>query len=71
VSIHKSLRTGDATSRGRNVLTRWERVQKLKEKGRWSEGDPVFGLPKVGNPKVKVGGKKKKKKAEEEEGAAT
>ena len=53
----------------RNVLTRGERLAKLKELGRWTEGDPVTGLPKVRVPKVSLKKKKKAKKTEEE-GAA-
>jgi len=60
VSIHKSLKLSKAGGGHRNVLTRWERLQKLREQERWSEGDKVFGLPKVRTEKIKVGGKKKK-----------
>jgi small basic protein (TIGR04137 family) len=57
-------------ARQRNVYTRWERLQKLRETGRWTEGDPVYGLPKVRAEVVKIGRKKKKKKAEDEEATA-
>jgi small basic protein (TIGR04137 family) len=71
VSIHKSLKVGSAMARTRNVYTRWERLQKLQETGRWSEGDPVYGMPKVRTAVVKIGRKKKKKKeAEGDEPAA-
>ena len=70
MSIHQSLKAGDGTARGRNVLTRWERVQLLREQERWKDGDKVYGLPKVRTLKVKIGGKKKKK-AKEEEGEGT
>ncbi|RMG12984.1 MAG: small basic protein [Planctomycetota bacterium] len=66
MSIHKSLKLKGAMQRTRNVYTRAERLEKLKEQGRWSEGDSVYGLPKVRALVVKVGGKKKKKKKEEE-----
>ncbi len=53
--------------RNRNVLTRAERLTKLQEAERWSEGDPVMGLPKVRVVKVSLKKKKKAKKAEDEE----
>lgn len=71
MSIHKSLRVGRGTAGNRNVLTRWERIQKLKELERW-EQDKVYGLAKVRVSRVKVGAKKKKAapKAEGAEAAA-
>ncbi|MFO7906759.1 MAG: small basic protein [Planctomycetota bacterium] len=66
MTIDKSLKIRSGTIRSRNVLTRAERLEKLKESNRWSEGDPVLGLPKVGVVKVSL--KKKKKKKEGEEG---
>jgi small basic protein (TIGR04137 family) len=47
MSIHKSLKLKDTLARQRSVLSRWERIEKLREAGRWSDGDPVVGLPKV------------------------
>ena len=64
MSLHKSLRTGNQLSRARNVLTRAERVERLKEDGRFTEGTSVYGLPKV-RTIVKMAGKKKKKEADE------
>ena len=49
------------------MLTRAERLEKLKAADRWSEGDPVLGLPKVRVQKVSLKKKKKVKKADEEE----
>ncbi len=72
MSIHKTLRTKAALARSRNVFTRWERIEKLKEKGDWNEEkqSSVFGLRKVRTVLVKAGKKKKKaKKEEKEEGA--
>jgi small basic protein (TIGR04137 family) len=66
MTIDKSLRIRAASVRSRNVLTRAERIEKLKESERWEEGDPVLGLPKVLVPKVALKKKKKAKKAEEE-----
>ncbi len=71
MSLDKSLKSSSTLSRHRNVLNRAERIEKLKEDGRWDENstDP-FGLPKVGHRKVTVGGKtKKEKKPEGEEEA--
>jgi small basic protein (TIGR04137 family) len=55
MSIDRSLKTKGALSRHRNVLSRAERIQKLKEDEQWSEGDPVLGLPKVGHRKSGAG----------------
>lgn len=69
MSIHKTLRTKAALARSRNVFTRWERIERLKEKGDWTEEkSSIFGLRKVRTVLVKAG--KKKKKAKKEEGAA-
>lgn len=47
MSIDRSLKIKGALSRHRNVLTRAERIEQLKDEGRWSEGDSLLGLPKV------------------------
>jgi len=48
MSLHKSLKTKNSLERRRNVLTRSERVEKLKDAEAWDEeGGSVFGLPKV------------------------
>ena len=65
MSIHSSLRGAGAGARHRNVLTRIERIEKLRDAGKWTEDEgDVFGLPKVRTMKIKVGGKKKKKAEE-------
>lgn len=61
MSIDSSLRPKSAMARHRNVLTRAERVAKLKDDG---DLDSALGMPKVGNRKPKAGGKKKKEKDE-------
>ena len=53
----------------RSVLTRAERLERLKETDRWSEGQSPLGLPKVRVKKLSLK-KKKKKSKEDEEGAA-
>jgi small basic protein (TIGR04137 family) len=69
MTIDKSLKVKAGLLRTRNVLTRAERLDRLKEADRWSEGDPVYGLPKVRVQKVSLKKKKKAKKEEGEEGA--
>jgi small basic protein (TIGR04137 family) len=72
MTIDKSLKIHGGTVRARNVLTRAERLAKLKEAERWQEGDSVLGLPKVLVPKLALKKKKKAKKAEGEgEGEGT
>jgi small basic protein (TIGR04137 family) len=66
MTIDKSLRVRAGMIRNRNVLTRAERLQKLLENERWSDGDSVLGLPKVRVQKLAL---KKKKKVKKEEGA--
>lgn len=64
MSIDSSLRIKGALTRHRNVLTRAERIAKLKEEERWSEGESVFGLPKVVHRKSHAGRKAKEAAAE-------
>lgn len=66
MSIDRSLKSKSTLSRHRNVLTRAERVERLRELGRWSEDMTVLGLPKVAHRKASVGKKAKTKKAEGE-----
>jgi small basic protein (TIGR04137 family) len=66
MTIDKTLRVKTGAISNRNVLTRAERILKLKESDRWKEGDKVLGLPKVRVLKLAL---KKKKKAKAEEGA--
>ncbi len=61
MSIDKSLKTSGALSQHRNVLTRAERIEKLKDAERWTEDQSPFGLIKVAHRRSKVGGKVKKK----------
>jgi len=67
MTIDKSLKVKRGATRNRSVLTRAERLQKLKTADRWQEGDSPLGLPKVRVRKLTL---KKKKKKKEEEGAA-
>ncbi len=68
MSIDKSLKTTGALSEHRNVLTRAERIEKLKDEDRWLEDQSPFGLVKVAHRKAKVGGKVKKKTEDAVEG---
>jgi len=52
MSLDKSLKSQGALVRHRNVLSRAERVDALKEEERWPEGRTVFGLPKVAHRKI-------------------
>lgn len=63
MTIDKSLKVKAGMTKARNVLTRAERVIKLREADRFKDGDKVLGLPKVRVLKIAI--KKKKKKAEE------
>ena len=70
MSLDRSLKSANALIRHRNVLTRDERLLKLKEEEKWSEGKSVFGLPKVAHRKQAVGGKGGAKEEVAEGGAA-
>jgi small basic protein (TIGR04137 family) len=71
MSIDPSLKIKGALTRHRNVLTRAERIDKLKEEERWSEGDPMTGLPKVGHRKSHAGKKELTVKEGEAQAAET
>lgn len=47
MSIHSSLKSSGRIKAKRNVLKRFERVELLKERGQWKEGDRGLGLPKT------------------------
>jgi len=64
MTMDKSLRVRAGLARARSVLTRAERINRLKSADRWQEGDSPLGLPKVRVFKLSL--KKKKKKKEEE-----
>ena len=70
MSRDKSLKTKGNLERHRNVLTRAERIERLKELGQWTDDMTVIGLPKVLHRKVAVGKKTKAKKDEAAEGDA-
>ena len=47
MSQHSSLKSAQKIAAKRNVLTRFERVDVLRKRGRWKDGDRGFGLPKT------------------------
>ena len=57
MSIDRSLKIKGALTRHRNVLSRAERIEKLKEEEKWNEDDSVLGLPKVAHRKSHAGRK--------------
>ena len=67
MTMDKSLKVRMGLARARSVLSRAERIERLKTADRWQEGDSPYGLAKVRVFKLAI--KKKKKKKEEEEGA--
>ena len=54
MSVHKSLRLKGSLVRMRNVLTRGERLEHMKEAGKWKAGDRVYGIPKTRVAKAKA-----------------
>ena len=63
MSIDPSLKVRNALARHRNVLTRAERIEALKDEERWAEGDSLLGLPKVAHRKSTAGKKAKSPEA--------
>jgi small basic protein (TIGR04137 family) len=47
MSQHRSLKGASTIAAKRNVLKRFERVELLKKRGQWKEGQKVIGLPKT------------------------
>lgn len=67
MSLDKSLKSRDALQRHRNVLTRAERVEAMKDNGSWSDDSSPLHLPKMTHRKAAVG--KKDKAAKKTEGS--
>ena len=70
MSIDRSLKVKGALSRHRNVVSRAERIDILKEEERWADGDSVLGLPKVSHRKSHAGRKAATEKGPEAGAAA-
>lgn len=68
MTMDSSLRVQAGAIKTRNVLTRAERIARLKELDRFDEEKPVVGMPKVRVQKVSLKKKKKVKKEEESGG---
>ena len=68
MSIDPSLKVKSGQLRARNVLTRGERLERLKKARKWNEGDAVLALPKV-RTVFKQKGKKKAEKPKAEAAA--
>src|SRR5206468_10167430 len=64
MSLDRSLKAANALVRHRNVLTRGERLDKLKEEEKWDESKSPFGLPKVAHRKLEVAKPVKEEAAE-------
>ena len=47
MSQHRSLRGGSDLKGKRSVLKRYERVELLRKRGQWKDGDRVTGLRKT------------------------
>jgi len=47
MSQHRSLRASSTLGAKRNVLKRFERIEILKKRGQWKDGDRVTGLRKT------------------------
>ncbi len=47
MSQHPSLKSASKIKTKRNVLKRFERIDLLRVKGKWKDGDRALGLPKT------------------------
>jgi small basic protein (TIGR04137 family) len=70
MSQHRSLKGASSLVRHRNVLTRTERLEKLKADEKWDDSKSVYGLPKVANRKLELAKPVKEEAAAGAEGAA-
>ena len=71
MSLDKSLKSQNSLQRHRNVLSRAERLEKLEEEQRWTEGASVLGLAKVVHRKATLAKKEKAKPEAEAAEVAT
>lgn len=69
VTLDRSLKGKGRLARARGVLSRDERIAKLREEDRWQDGRSPFGLPKIRVAKP-TSRKKEKKEAAEGDAAA-
>ena len=68
MTMNKSLRVRKGGGGSRGVLSRAERITKLKELERWEDGQSPLGLPKVRVYKISLKKKKTKTAETPEEG---
>jgi small basic protein (TIGR04137 family) len=47
MSQHSSLKAAVKITSRRNVLKRFERIDLMRKRGKWKEGDRALGLPKT------------------------
>ena len=47
MSQHSSLKAATKIATRRNVLKRFERIDIMRKRGKWKEGDRGIGLPKT------------------------
>ncbi len=47
MTMHSSFKAATKIAVKRNVLKRFERVDLLKKRGQWKDGDRAHGLPKT------------------------
>jgi small basic protein (TIGR04137 family) len=67
MTMDKSLKVQAGAIKTRNVMTRAERIARLKDLDKWTDDSDVVGMPKVRVVKVSLKKKKKVKKEETEE----
>jgi small basic protein (TIGR04137 family) len=67
MTMDRSLKVQAGAIKSRNVLTRSERISRLKELDRFDEEASVVGMAKVRVVKVSLKKKKKVKKADDED----
>lgn len=68
MTMDPSLRGKSGLTRARSVLSRAERIERMKAEEKWQDGRSPLGLPKV--RVIKLAMKKKKKAKEEGEAGA-
>ncbi|HEV7281833.1 MAG TPA: small basic protein [Pirellulaceae bacterium] len=67
MTIDKSLKVKKGGVANKSVMTRVERINRLKEIGKWEDGNAILGMPKVRVVKISMKKKKKEKTEEKDE----
>ncbi|MFG0254682.1 small basic protein [Rhodopirellula sallentina] len=65
MTMDRSLKVQAGAIKSRNVLTRAERIARLKELDKFDEDASIIGMPKTRVQKISLKKKKKVKKAED------